>query len=192
RTLARGGDVRLGRAQHVVLADAIHLALRVIADAHDDREVGPAHLLPALVGLVRRIGYGVAGDLDQDGHQARPLRLREREAAGADRELAGLRRAVEPGDRGRLERLQRLGLDGPDRVVALPALDVHAGAVDLDVDRPVAPVVVVVGRGVAEEIVEAHVLLHAREGRGRVVRVADEETAGLVREPAEPALRVQA
>ncbi len=85
------------------------------------------------------------------------------------------------------------GLPGlVDRVVALARMDAHAAALHLDVDLAELAVEGVVLRHVRQHVVVPHVRLDPREPPAQIVRVLDQEPAGLVGELAEAGARVHA
>ena len=188
---ARGVELVGGGAQQVVLAQPVHLVAGVVLHPRHHGEVRLMHPVGALVLLVELIGDRAARHLHENGNEPGLLRGGEAESHRLERERVRLRGGVELSDGRRLVRAQRRRLHGPDREVALACLDLDAGPAHLHGDRPELAVVALVGRRVAEEVVEAHVLLDAAEGGGGVVGVVDQEAAGLVGKLAQAALRVE-
>ena len=129
--------------------------------------------------------------LDDDRDPLRVILLGEPEERRAHRERVRDRRAIERRERRRLvgpHGLARL----VDRVVALARMDAHAAALHLDVDLAELAVEGVVLRHVREHVVVPHVRLDPREAAAQIVRVLDQEPAGLVGQLAEARARVHA
>ena len=186
--LAGLGGVEFAEApgQQVLLARLVGRAPARVTHPYHHHGLGAVGAL----GLIDVVGQRIGLHTDDQRRQPRPRHFRKRQRPGSNREGVGQRCAVERGQGHALVAEDRHRTQGTHREVAAPREHARAGATHLDVDLAELPVELLVHRSVGEDVVEAHVLVDAGEGRLQVVGVTHEEPARVARQIAEARVRI--
>ena len=171
----RVGPTLERRGERVVLAQLGHDPARGVAYEDQNREVLPEEVRLRVSLKLKAAG----GNLHHDRGQGEGRGFGKLQSAQAHGNVGGQRSPLEP-RQGRGLVLQRgHGQGGVEGQITLAGLEPAVGAKHLHRDGSELTVVVLPPRRVGQHVVGAQVLVHLQKPGAEVVRIADQEPAGL-------------